>query len=101
MAACVVTSFGGVHQGHPFKSGGSAPCGPACGVLWGLGAKHPRLPDWTATALESRDHDRSFRQESHLSLDDVEQSSPFRSIGSRTPSACHPHEAKRNCADEG
>jgi hypothetical protein len=21
------------------------PCGPACGVLWGLGEKDPRLPD--------------------------------------------------------
>ena len=24
---------------------GNAPCGPACGVSWGLGVNHSRLPD--------------------------------------------------------
>ena len=28
-----------------FQLDGNAPCGPACGVLWGPGARHPWLPD--------------------------------------------------------
>lgn len=31
--------------GDPFPSGGRAPGGPACGVLWEPGAKNPRRPD--------------------------------------------------------
>jgi hypothetical protein len=28
-----------------YKLEGNAPCGPACGVLWELGERNPRLPD--------------------------------------------------------
>jgi hypothetical protein len=31
-----------------YKLEGNAPCGPACGVLWGLGERNPRLPDWAS-----------------------------------------------------
>ena len=33
-------------QGVPFNPEGSAPCGPACGVLWEPGEKSPRQLDY-------------------------------------------------------
>src|SRR5262245_59236149 len=44
MAAGLATSFGGALRGA-FQSGGNAPCGPACGVLWEPGVRNLRRPD--------------------------------------------------------
>jgi hypothetical protein len=45
LAVRAVASVGGSHCGDPLNSEGNAACGPACGALWGLGARNPRLPD--------------------------------------------------------
>ena len=41
-------------------SSGTAPCGPACGVVWGGGAKHSPLPDYARSPRSLNSKDRSY-----------------------------------------